>query len=231
MYLPNHVALIMDGNGRWAEQRGLPRLEGHRAGVESLRSVIRCLNEYQIKYVTVYAFSSENWERPEEEVKDLFDLLEEKIDKETLALHKEGVRIQHIGRLKELPHSLQLAINRAVDLTKDNNGMSLIIALNYGSRLEILDAVRQILYAGIPPQDIDEELFSRYLYTAGMPNVDLLIRTGGEFRISNFLLWQTTNSQCYFSKVSWPDFNRKEIEKALFHYIQWRGNDDGLVTE
>jgi len=153
----------------------------------------------------------------------LFSLIEKAMDKETQALHKDGMRIKHIGLLKELPNPLQLAVTRAVDLTKDNTGMSLVIALNYGSRLEIIDAVRRILDAGILPQNIDEELFSSYLYTAGRPDVDLLIRTGGEFRISNFLLWQTTHAQCYFSKVSWPDFDRKEIEKALFDYIQRRG--------
>jgi undecaprenyl diphosphate synthase len=223
--LPNHVAIILDGNGRWAEQRGLPRLAGHQAGVESLRSVIKCLNEYQIKYVTVYAFSSENWSRPENEVNGLFSLIEEGLYEETLALHKNDVRILHIGRLKELPQSLQLAVNRAIILTKDNMGMSLVIALNYGGRLEIIDAVRNILNAKIPPQNINEKLFSGYLYTAGMPDVDLLIRTGGESRISNFLLWQTTQAQCYFTEIPWPDFNGKEAEKALLDYIQRRSKD------
>ena len=144
------------------------------------------------------------------------------MDKETQALHKDGMRIKHIGLLKELPNPLQLAVTRAVDLTKDNTGMSLVIALNYGSRLEIIDAVRRILDVGILPQNIDEELFGSYLNTAGMPDVDLLIRTGGECRISNFLLWQTAHAQCYFTGVPWPDFNGKATEKALLDYIQRR---------
>ena len=220
-YLPEHVAIIMDGNGRWAERRNSPRLKSHQVGVEAVRSAIRCLNEYHIKYVTLYAFSTENWRRPEDEVNGLLDLLEERIDKEALELHRQGVRIRHLGRLEQLPQSLQLAINRTVELTKNNTGMTLSLALNYGGRTEILDAVRLILDAGIPPQNVDEELFNNYLYTAGLPDVDLLIRTGGELRISNFLLWQAAYAECYFSKVLWPDFDREETEKALLTYI-WR---------
>ena len=226
--LPNHVAIIMDGNGRWAEQHGLPRLEGHRAGVESIRPVIECLNEYGIKYVTLYAFSTENWERPEYEIAGLLTLLEEAIDKEVPELHKRGVRIRHLGRLEGLPESPRLAISKALELTKNNTGMTFSFAFNYGGRIEILDSVRHIIAEGIPPESIDENSFSDYLYTAGLPDVDLLIRTGGELRISNFLIWQTAYSEFYFTDVLWPDFDKKEVEKALIAYSQRQRRFGGL---
>jgi len=226
--LPNHIAIITDGNGRWAQQRRLPRFEGHRAGVESLRSAIECLNEYQIKYVTIYSFSTENWKRPEAEIAGLFQLLEESIDKETVELHKQNVRLRHLGRLDGLPPHLQQAVTRAIELTKNNTGMTLSFAFNYGGRNEILNAVRHLVAEGVPPQEITEELFSRYLYTAGLPDVDLLIRTGGELRISNFLIWQAAYSEYYFTEVLWPDFGRKEIEKALLVYSQRQRRFGGL---
>jgi len=226
--LPNHIAIITDGNGRWAQQRRLPRFEGHRAGVESLRSAIECLNEYQIKYVTIYSFSTENWKRPEAEIAGLFQLLEESIDKETVELHKKNVRLRHLGRLDGLPPHLQQAVTRAIELTKNNTGMTLSFAFNYGGRNEILNAVRHLVAEGVPPQEITEELFSRYLYTAGLPDVDLLIRTGGELRISNFLIWQAAYSEYYFTEVLWPDFGRKEIEKALLVYSQRQRRFGGL---
>jgi len=226
--LPNHIAIIVDGNGRWAEQRGLPRLEGHLAGLERVRSTIRCLNQYQIKHVTLYGFSAENWNRPQDEVMSLFRLLEEIVDKEALELHKQGIKIRHLGRLEELPQGLQLAINRAIELTKNNTGMTLSLAFNYGGRTEILDAVRAIIAEGISPQSIDEKLFNNYLYTAGLPDVDLIIRTGGELRISNFLIWQATYSEYYFTDVLWPDFDEKEIEKALLSYSQRQRRFGGL---
>ena len=226
--LPNHVAIIMDGNGRWAQQRGLPRLEGHRAGVESLRSVIECLSEYQIKYVTLYGLSTENWKRPEEEITSLLNLLEEIIDKETVGLHKRGIRIRHLGRLDGLSPPLERAVTRGKELTKNNAGMTLSFAFNYGGRTEILDAVRHLIAEGIPPQKIDEKLFNSYLYTAGLPDVDLVIRAGGEFRISNFLMWQAAYSEYYFTEVLWPDFDRKEVEKALLSYSQRQRRFGGL---
>ena len=225
---PNHIAIIVDGNGRWAEQRGLPRFEGHLVGLESVRSTIRCLNQYQIKYVTLYGFSAENWNRPQDEVMSLFHLLEEIVDKEALELHKQGIKIRHLGRLEELPQGLQQAINRAIELTKSNTGMTLSLAFNYGGRTEILDAVRAIIAEGISPQSIDEKLFNNYLYTAGLPDVDLIIRTGGELRISNFLIWQATYSEYYFTDVLWPDFDEKEIEKALLSYSQRQRRFGGL---
>jgi len=226
--LPNHVAIIVDGNGRWAERHGLPRLEGHLAGLKSVRSTIRCLNQYRIKYVTLYGFSTENWNRPQDEVAGLLCLLEEAVDKEAQELHKQGGKIRHLGRLKGLPQGLEQAINRAVELTKNNTGMTLSLAINYGGRTEILDAVRSIIAEGVPPQSIDEKLFNNYLYTAGLPDVDLIIRTGGELRISNFLIWQATYSEFYFTDVLWPDFDEKEIEKALLSYSQRQRRFGGL---
>ncbi len=218
--LPNHVAIIMDGNGRWAKKRGLPRLEGHQAGAQNIRPIIKCLNQYHIKYVTLYGFSTENWNRPEDEVTGLLHLFEESINKYVSELHENGIKLRHLGHLEELPQGLQLAINKATKLTKNNTSMTLSFALNYGGRLEILDAVRHIKAEGIPIQNIDERLFNSYLYTAGLPDVDLVIRTSGEFRTSNFLIWQAAYSEYYFTDVLWPDFNEKELEKALLAYSQ-----------
>jgi len=225
---PNHIAIIMDGNRRWAEQRGLPGFEGHIAGLESLRTTIRHLNQYSIKYVTLYGFSTENWNRPQYEVESLFHLLEDIVDNESRELNKEGVKMRHLGRLQELPQGLQQAINRAIELTKNNTGMTLSLAFNYGGRTEILDAVHRVITEGISPRKIDEELFNNYLYTVDLPDVDLLIRTGGELRISNFLIWQAAYSEYYFTDVLWPDFNEKEIEKALLVYSQRQRRFGGL---
>jgi undecaprenyl diphosphate synthase len=217
---PDHIAIIMDGNGRWAQKRGLPRLEGHQAGVENLRSAISYFAKLKLKYLTLYGFSTENWKRPKAEIEGLLNLLQEAIDKETLELHKNGIRIRHLGRREKLPVGLQQAITRAVELTKNNKGMTVSFAFDYGGRAEILDAVRKIMNEGIPPQKIDEQLFDSYLYTAGLPEVDLVIRTAGELRISNFLIWQTAYSEYYFAEVFWPDFDSKEIDKALLAYSQ-----------
>lgn len=226
--LPNHVAIVPDGNGRWAEKRGLPRLEGHRAGAENMWRMIEYLSEYPIKCVTLYGFSTENWNRPKDEVAGLFQILEEIIDEYTPDVNKRGIRLRHLGRLKELPQGLQKAINRAVELTKNNTGMTLSLAFNYGGRIEILDAVRRIMSDGIQPQNIDEKLFGNYLYTAGLPDVDLLIRTGDELRLSNFLIWQTSYSEYYFTKVPWPDFGKEDIEKALQSYSRRQRRFGGL---
>ncbi|MFQ5996499.1 MAG: polyprenyl diphosphate synthase [Dehalococcoidales bacterium] len=218
--LPVHVAIVPDGNGRWAEQHGLPRLAGHRAGVKIMRSMIEYLNDYQIKYVTLYGFSTENWGRPEDEVRGLFRILEERIGKDVPKLHKRGVKVRHLGRLEELPAWLQKSIKNAEDLTRNNTGMTLNLAFNYGGHLEIIDAVRRIVAEGIPPEKIDEKLFSSYLYTAGLPDVDLLIRTGDELRLSNFLIWQTAYSEYYFTQSLWPEFTKEDIDKALLAYSQ-----------
>ncbi len=226
--LPNHVAIVPDGNGRWAEQRGLPRLSGHRAGAEKMWHMVEYLNEYPIKYLTLYGFSTENWSRPEDEVIGLFHILEEFIDKKTPEIHKRGIKLCHLGRLSKLPQWLQQTMNRAVELTKNNTRMTLSLAFNYGGRAEILDAVRHLVAEGVSAQNIDEESFSSYLYTADLPDVDLLVRTGDELRLSNFLIWQTAYSEYYFTKVLWPDFDKKDIEKALLSYSQRQRRFGGL---
>ena len=226
--LPNHVAFIMDGNGRWAEQHGLLRLEGHRAGIENVRTIIKRLNRHHVDCATLYAFSTENWNRPEEEVEGLFRILEECIDRECRELHKQGIRIYHIGNLHGLSPGLKGAIDRSVELTENNTGMTVNLAFNYGGRTEILDAARRIVVEGIPPQGVSEELFSSYLYTAGRPDVDLVIRTGGEIRISNFLLWQAAYSEYYFTPVLWPDFGEEELDSALLAYSQRQRRFGGL---
>ena len=220
VHLPNHIAIIIDGNRRWAKQHGLPSFEGHRAAVKNLRSVLEYFSEQQIKYVTLYLFSTENWKRSKLEVKVLFQLLEEMLDKEITELNNRGVKLRHLGRLNELPHRLQIAITRALELTKNNTDMTLSLAINYGGRTEILDAVRRLITDGVLPQNIDEKLFSSYLYTAGLPDVDLLIRTGGELRTSNFLTWQTVYTEFYFPDILWPDFDKKEVDKALLSFSQ-----------
>lgn len=218
--MPAHVAIVPDGNGRWAEKRGLPRLAGHQAGVRKMRTLIEYLNSLQIKFVTLYGFSTENWGRPAEEVKGLFRILVERIDQDVPKLHRKGIKVRHIGRLGELPERLQSSIRNAEELTKNNTELTLGLAFNYGGHVEIIDAIRRIVAEGIPPENIDEKLFNNYLYTAGIPDVDLLIRTGDEWRLSNFLLWQTAYSEYYFTDVLWPDFTKEDMDKALIAYSQ-----------
>ena len=196
--------------------------------MESTRSVVERLGEYKIKYVTLYSFSTENWNRPKDEVDGLLSLLGESIAKETQELHKNNVRVLHLGHLEKLPAGLKQAITDSIELTKNNSGMVLSLAFDYGGRLEILDAVRNIIAEGISPNDIDEKLFSSYLYSAGLPEVDLLVRTGGELRISNFLLWQCAYSEFYFSDVLWPDFSIQEVDKALLAYSKRQRRFGGL---
>ncbi|MFC1904486.1 polyprenyl diphosphate synthase [Chloroflexota bacterium] len=217
---PVHVAIVPDGNGRWAEQRGLPRLAGHRAGAENMWRMVKYINEYPIRYLTLYGFSTENWNRPIDEVTGLLNLLQEFISNEIPEIHKKGIKLDHIGRLKELPQSLRTTINDAVELTKNNTSMTLTLAFNYGGRSEIVDATRRIITEGIPPERIDEKLFGEYLYTVNLPEVDLVIRTADELRLSNFLIWQSAYSEYYFTKVLWPDIGKKDINKALLSYSQ-----------
>jgi undecaprenyl diphosphate synthase len=227
--VPDHIAFIMDGNGRWAKSRGLSRLEGHRAGLEAARRIIRYLGESGIKYVTLYAFSTENWSRPEEEVKGLFRILADSIKKGALDdLHKNNVRIQHLGRQEGLPADVKKAILEATQLTHDNTGPVLSLALNYGGRQEIVDAVRRVIKDGIPAQDVTEQTFNNFLYTAGLPDVDLIVRTSGEMRLSNFLLWQSAYAEYYFTPVLWPDFDNHEMDKALNAYSQRQRRFGGL---
>lgn len=225
---PVHIAIIMDGNGRWALNRGLPRFEGHKAGVENIRRAIKFLGQYGIKYVTLYAFSTENWRRSKQEVGGLFSLLGRVIDKETQNFHREGIKLNLLGNLEGLPQTLQKKVHNALELTKDNRAMTLSIAFNYGGRAEILKALTEIIKQGLSPEEINEEVFSRYLYTAGLPDPDLIIRTGGELRLSNFLLWQSAYSEYYSTPTYWPDFGEEEIKKALAVYRQRQRRFGGL---
>ena len=213
--IPHHVAIIMDGNGRWAEKRGLPRLEGHRAGVDNIRPVLEALTEYGVRYVTIYAFSTENWNRSPEEVQGLMAILQEAIHRETQILHESGVRILHLGRTDRLSPELREAVSYAQELTKDNSVINLNVAFDYGGRSEILDAVKQLVRDGIRPEQVDESLFARYLYTAHLPDPDLIIRTGGELRLSNFLLWQSAYSEYYPTHSLWPELGSDDIARAI----------------
>jgi undecaprenyl diphosphate synthase len=213
--IPQHVAIIMDGNGRWALQRGLPRLAGHRAGTENLRRVIRSTVEFGVKYLTIYAFSTENWGRPPEEVKGLMYILEDVIDRELNELHKEGVQLRHIGRLERLAPSLQEKVLDAIEVTKNNDRLILNIAFNYGGRDEIVQAIQRMMKDGVLPENVTDELVSRYMYTVGVPDPDLIIRTSGELRVSNFLIWQAAYSEWYITPTFWPDFDKDEYRRAL----------------
>ena len=218
--IPKHVAIIMDGNGRWAKERLLPRQAGHRAGVENLRRVIDACIEFGIPVLTIYAFSTENWGRPEAEVKGLMRIFARVLDQEIYDLHDQGVRVYHLGDLSGIDHELQKKVNRAMDLTKDNEELLLNVAFNYGGRAEILHAVKQMLEDDIDPSKVNEALFDSYLFTAGLPDPDLLIRTSGENRISNFLIWQAAYSEYYLTPVYWPDFGREELYEALVAFTR-----------
>ncbi len=213
--VPEHIAIIMDGNGRWAKARGLPRLAGHRAGTENLRTIIRAAAKFGVKTLTFYAFSTENWARPESEVSGLMKILSEVIERELDELHQEGAKLVHIGDLNALPSNLQQKIRHALEVTRDNTRITIVLALNYGGRDEILQAVKRMLKDQVDPEMLDEALMSQYLYTAGIPDPDLLIRTSGEERISNFLTWQSVYSELYFPEVYWPDFGEDELAKAI----------------
>jgi undecaprenyl diphosphate synthase len=213
--VPQHVAMIMDGNGRWALQRGLPRLAGHKAGTENLRRVIRSTVEFGVKYLTIYAFSTENWGRPAEEVNGLMLILQNVIDRELNELHKEGVQLRHIGRLERLDPSIQKKVLNAIELTKNNDRLVLNVAFNYGGRDEIVCAIQKIINDRIPAGEVTDELVNKYLFTAGVPDPDLIIRTSGELRVSNFLIWQAAYSEWYITPTFWPDFDKEEYRRAL----------------
>ncbi len=215
---PQHIAIIMDGNGRWAKKRGLPRLAGHQAGGNNIYPTVKFLIDCKVKYLTLYAFSTENWNRPKIEVTGLISLLAQKIDSEVRRFNQENVRLLHLGKMDNLPEMLQQKLSAAIALTRNNSAFTLCIAFDYGGRDEIVQAARGIVDAGIPTDTLDETKFSQYLYTSGLPNPDLMIRTGGEIRLSNFLLWQAAYSELYFTPVLWPDFKQKEIQKALTDY-------------
>src|SRR5215217_8956099 len=218
--VPGHVAIIMDGNGRWARARGQERLEGHRAGTENIRTIIEGCVELGIEILTLYAFSTENWRRPEPEVNGLFQILADVIDQETEDLHRNGVRLRHIGRLEGLPRTLQERVTYAVDLTQHNTRLTVNVAFNYGGRDEILEATRRMLRDGLRPEDLDEVTFSSYLYTGGMRDPDLIIRTAGEMRLSNFLIWQAAYAEYYSTPLYWPEFGKEEFYRALCEFGQ-----------
>jgi undecaprenyl diphosphate synthase len=213
--VPHHVAIIMDGNGRWAESRGVDVSEGHHAGFENLRRVVADLADRGVGYLTLYAFSTENWDRPESEVNGILELAIAVIAHEAEQLNENGVRIKHLGRADRLSPELREELERAVEKTVNNTGLTLGIAFDYGGRAEIANAARQMIKDLVPVDEIDESKFAEYLYTADMPDVDLLIRTGGDFRISNFLLWQTAYSEFYTSETWWPDFYGEHIDLAF----------------
>jgi len=215
-----HLAIIMDGNGRWATKRHLPRLAGHKAGVSALRRVVECATDENIEMLSVYAFSTENWARPRAEVDGLMRLFWETIRSDLEKLHRDGVRLRHLGRLQDLSPDIQRAVRESIELTRNNTRIGLNVCFNYGGRAELVDAIRQIIADGLSPDSITEELISSYLYTRDLPDPDMVIRTAGEMRVSNFLLWQSAYSEYYATPTLWPDFGREDLRAALDNYRQ-----------
>jgi len=230
--LPRHVAIIMDGNGRWAKERTLPRIEGHRAGAESARTIIRVAGEVGIKYLTLYAFSVENWNRPKDEVDALMKYLIHYLKTETPELNKNNVRLEVIGQIYRLPEAVQEHLRKSIATLSKNNGLTLIMALSYGGRTEIVDAVRSIAAkakaGSLDPADITEQVFAQHLYTRNVPDPDLLIRTSGEMRVSNFLLWQISYAELYITPTLWPDFRKPQFFAALEDYHRRHRRFGGL---
>jgi len=217
--LPKHVAIIMDGNGRWAKKRHLPRIEGHRAGSKSVKEVVETSARLGIKYITLYAFSKENWKRPKKEISTLWRLLEDYLKREDKVLVKNNLRLKVIGQTEEIPANVRSELKRVEELTKNNTRMTVVLALNYGGRAEIVDAVKNIMVdSNIKPESLTEDVFSSYLYTSGIPDPDLLIRTSGEQRISNFLLWEIAYSEIWITPAFWPDFRKKHIMQAIIEF-------------
>jgi len=216
--LPQHVAVVMDGNGRWAAKRRKPRLYGHKQGALHTRDFVEVFASYGIPYLTLYAFSTENWNRPRAEVNGIIRLLSDNIDQAIEIANGQNIRIRHLGKEDRLPQEVQKKARAAIELTRNNSGLTVNIAFNYGGRSEIVNAAQEIARRKVKPENLDESVFSGYLYTAGMPDPDLFIRTGGEMRLSNFLIWQSAYAELYFTPVLWPDFGREELEKALADY-------------
>jgi len=228
--LPKHIAITMDGNGRWAKSKGKLRIFGHKNGVKAVRDTVEGAAEIGIKYLTLYAFSSENWNRPEKEVNALMTLLVSAINKETKTLMENNIRLSTIGDINKLPSKAQKELQEAIIKTKDNTRMNLVLALSYSGRGEILNAVKNIIKDGKEPEEINEAIFQQYLTTKSVPDPELLIRTSGEYRISNFLLWQIAYSELYFTDTLWPDFRRADLYKAILNY-QSRERRFGKTTE
>jgi undecaprenyl diphosphate synthase len=222
--LPKHVAVIMDGNGRWAKERNLPRVEGHRNGAESVRAVVRAAGEFGIKYLTLYAFSMENWNRPKEEVDTLMKYLDRYLRNEIGELQKNNVRLEVIGQIYRLPEFVQEQLKKTISALQKNNGLTLVLALSYGGRTEIVEAIRSIAakvkQGKLDPEEINEQIVAQYLYTKGIPDPDLLIRTSGEMRVSNFLLWQISYAELVVTPTLWPDFRRPQFIEALEEYAR-----------
>ena len=227
--IPAHVGIIMDGNGRWAMRRGLPRLAGHHAGTENVRRITTACADAGVEVLTIYAFSTENWRRPTDEVRGLMRLLGQRIDREAAELHRNKVKIRHVGVLDGINPRLAERVRAAVELTRNNTRLVLNVAFNYGARDEIARAVQRLVLAGVPASDVTPELIDRYLDTAGLPDPDLIIRTGGEMRLSNFLLWQSAYAEYYSSPVCWPDFGRDELYQAFADYARRARRFGGLT--
>lgn len=229
--LPQHVAIVMDGNGRWASRRRKPRLYGHKQGALHARDFVEIFAEYGIPYLTLYAFSTENWSRPKAEVDGIIKLLSENLDRAVKIAHEQNIRIRHLGKEDRLPEAIRRKARAAIEKTSNNSGLTVNVAFNYGGRSEIVNAAQQIIRSRIKSDSLDEHVFSRYLYTAGIPDPDLFIRTGGEMRISNFLIWQSAYAELYFTPVLWPDFGRDELEKALTDFGRRQRRFGGLKSQ
>lgn len=227
--VPRHVALIMDGNGRWARERGLPRIAGHQAGTENIRRITTRAAELGIEFLTLWAFSTENWRRPKDEVDGILQLLANAIETETGELHRQGARLEHIGSLEGLSPELAQSVRDAIHLTRNNTRICLTLAFNYGGRAEIVAAVQRIVAAGIHPDDIDEGTINRFLYTHGKPDPDLIVRTSGEMRTSNFLIWQAAYSEYHFTPVYWPAFGPDDLDRAVDDYLSRERRFGGLA--
>ena len=216
--IPRHVAIIMDGNGRWAAQRGLPRVAGHERGTDNIRRITFAAGEIGIRYLTLWAFSTENWRRPPDEIQGIMRILGEAIERETAELHKQGAQLRHIGSLDGLSDELRQSVLDAIELTRNNDRLVLTLAFNYGGRQELLHAIRSLVESGVTAHEIDEERVSRALYTRDMPDPDLIIRTSGEVRMSNFLIWQAAYAELFFSSVLWPDFGPDQLREAALDF-------------
>jgi undecaprenyl diphosphate synthase len=230
-HIPEHIAIVMDGNGRWAKSRGLPRLAGHRAGTENIREIIRACVEFGVKILTIYAFSTENWNRPDAEVSGLMNIFDDVFDRELAQLDKEGAQLRHLGQLENIRTSLREKVLSGIEKTKNNDRLILNVAFNYGGRDEIVSAIKQIIEEGYSSEEISEELVSRYLYTKDISDPDLVIRTSGEHRVSNFLIWQSAYSEWAFPEDYWPDFGREELLKAIQDYGHRERRFGGLAEE
>lgn len=226
--IPVHIAIIMDGNGRWAQNRGLPRVAGHKEGISAVRRSVKAAVDCGVKYLTLYSFSTENWKRPPQEVNFLFSLMESNLISEMKTLHEKNIRVHFIGRINELPEKLQKIIQETENLTNNNTGLNLTFAINYGGRMEILDAIEKIVRKKSEIKEINEKMFKEFLYYPELPDVDLVIRTAGEQRLSNFLIWQSVYAEFYFTKTLWPDFTEKDFNAAIKEFSKRKRKFGGL---